>query len=271
VDPTIEQRVEQGWQALQRAYPPGTWFGDVYLEQNALRVRLLIRELLQVCPAAAATRVLDIGCFNGFMGRALAALGYPVDGTDGATDAEVPERAAAFAGASGKFFVAHFNSPDPFPGQPAGTYRAVILGEVLEHILNHPVGFLSAIGRLLEPQGYLLLTTPNPSTLVNAWRVLRGQAVAWGEERFIAHPKVSAAGQIIQDPDIHYLEYRLPTLRTALERAGFAVLRQRYLTAGADRGQPAWKRGLRHSAAWEWLGSHRLFGLGHYVLARKSQ
>ena len=48
----------------------------------------------------------------------------------------------------------------------------VVLGEVFEHILNHPAGLLQAVFRILRPGGTVILTTPNPSTLINAVRLL---------------------------------------------------------------------------------------------------
>ena len=37
-----------------------------------------------------------------------------------------------------------------------------VMGEVIEHIPNHPLGLMREVARVLRPHGLLALTTPNP-------------------------------------------------------------------------------------------------------------
>ena len=90
-------------------------------------------------------------------------------------DEEV-ERLITWTDLNAPYYPGNFNQPNPFPDCPRQHYSAAILGEVFEHILYHPVGFLQQIGALLTPGGILILTTPNPYTLANAVRMLRGEA-----------------------------------------------------------------------------------------------
>jgi SAM-dependent methyltransferase len=97
-------------------------------------------------------------------------------------------------------------SLDPWPDLANGSFDAVLFGEVFEHLLNHPLGVLGEIHRVLRPGGTLLLTSPNPSTLGNALRVLLDRHSMWGTDDFACSPKIQQ-GQIIYNGDIHYREY----------------------------------------------------------------
>src|SRR5260370_8562705 len=52
--------------------------------------------------------------------------------------------------------------PLPFPNQ---SFTAVLLNEVLEHLVYSPVLLLKEIRRVLMPGGRLYLTTPHPAVL----------------------------------------------------------------------------------------------------------
>src|SRR5206468_2882198 len=74
----------------------------------------------------------------------------------------------------------NLNDPVPLSDYAPDSFDVVLLGEVFEHILNHPAGLLKSINRILCRGGLLVLTTPNPSTLANAVRVLRDTHLLWG-------------------------------------------------------------------------------------------
>ena len=49
------------------------------------------------------------------------------------------------------------------------TFKAVVLGEVLEHLLD-PLAVLPEVRRVLKVDGSLIITTPNPYELTRWWR-----------------------------------------------------------------------------------------------------
>lgn len=64
---------------------------------------------------------------------------------------------------------------------PDNTFDAVLFCEVIEHLTQDPTFALVELHRVLKPDGYLLITTPNVFRLQNMVDILRGQ-------RNIFHP-----------------------------------------------------------------------------------
>lgn len=57
---------------------------------------------------------------------------------------------------------------------PDNSFDAVLFCEVIEHLTRDPVKTLLEIWRVLKPEGYLILTTPNVARLENVARLLSG-------------------------------------------------------------------------------------------------
>src|SRR5207249_3864851 len=138
----------------------------------------------------------------------------------------------------------NFNEIEPFPSETESAFDIALFGEVIEHILNHPAGLLKSVAKTLKPGGLLVLSTPNPSTLMNALRVARGKQSLWGTPKFINEPKIKA-GKIIDLGDVHYREYLVAEVRDMLIAAGFEAGQPRYFSSGSARGQSKWKRGIK--------------------------
>lgn len=62
---------------------------------------------------------------------------------------------------------------EPVP-VPDDYYDVVLLCEVLEHFTNDPLKVLREIKRVLKPNGFLILTTPNVNRLENVARMIGG-------------------------------------------------------------------------------------------------
>jgi 2-polyprenyl-3-methyl-5-hydroxy-6-metoxy-1,4-benzoquinol methylase len=109
--------------------------------------------------------VLDVGCNTGRGGIVLAGsgLGLVVDGVEMLT-----ERLKMIP--SGIYRQLHQNLPDVV-AQDGGRYDAVVLGEVIEHV---PYGslddFVTDLLRAARSGGQVLLTTPNPHSLLSRLR-----------------------------------------------------------------------------------------------------
>lgn len=259
---------EVAWSKLCAGYPAVSWFRDVHLAENHSRIERIVHDLTQLVPPERDTSVIDVGCFNGFLCYLLHLMGYETAGIDALADSVVPERAELMARIRAPFFHGNFNEADPFPDCPKGCYSAAVLGEVFEHILLHPVGFLQQVGSLLKPGGILILTTPNPYTLTNALRILRGRGIIWGDMEFISLPKIDAHGRMTTHEDVHYREYSREILLKGLEMAGFAVLSAQYCGLSPHAKQPLLTRWIKQTPLWPRLQRVRLFGSGHYVVAR---
>ena len=203
------------------------WFINQYWPENEPRVQTVLSDLARLVPKGSS--VFDPGCGNGYISFLASRIGYKVVATDAWSP---PDREELFRRADIDFFPSNLNVDNPWPNIVDQSFEAVLFGEVFEHLLNHPVGLLIQIRRVLKPGGVLLLTTPNPSTLVNAVRVLLDRHSLWGTEEFANTQKI-IDGKVIDRGEIHYREYRSTELCACLTRAGFRVESSGYLYLGS--------------------------------------
>jgi 2-polyprenyl-3-methyl-5-hydroxy-6-metoxy-1,4-benzoquinol methylase len=237
------------------------WFTESFWPENERRVRMTLGDVSTFAPPPG--RLLDIGCANGFQSYLFARMGYFVTATDAA---EVVQRPALFAKEGINFFASNLNDPDALAGLENGSFDAAVMGEVIEHVFNHPLGLLREVARVLKPGGVLVLTTPNPNTLINAARFIAGRYTLWGTEAFVSLPKHDGR-QFTDIGDVHFREYRTGEVHSMLSASGFAVQRTAYMAFGAAPSQPTWKRALK--AAARPALNLRLFGATQYVLATR--
>ena len=149
-------------------------------------------------------RVLDIGCGRGWMLAKLKQLGWECYGT------EWSETLVKLHQQNGLQVVRELDLRDcHFPDQ---FFDAVTLWHVFEHIPN-PVEILSEIHRILKPGGLIVLATPDVGGL--SARLTRQ---AW----------------FSLDVPRHLFHYSHNTLAAIIERAGFRILRRRYLSIEQD-------------------------------------
>lgn len=235
------------------------WFLDEFWPANDHRVRCMLQDLAALAPAGS--QVFDPGCGNGYMSFLASRIGFEVTATDAWCP---PDRERLFDQASVRSFVSNLNERDPWPNLADKSFSGVLFGEVFEHLLNHPLGILQQLHRILKPQGVLIITTPNPSTLVNAVRVAFDKHTAWGTMDLARHPKFDGS-KIIDKGEIHYREYRSSELCTLLAEAGFEIRKAGYVALG-DRKEQKLKR-ITKRILGQRLMSHRLFGSSNYIVA----
>jgi 2-polyprenyl-3-methyl-5-hydroxy-6-metoxy-1,4-benzoquinol methylase len=234
------------------------WFIGSYWPENKPRVLRMIRDVMSRFPPGA--RILDVGCGMGYISFLFARLGYRVMATDGW---RLPERDELFGRHGIAFEYGNLNQLDPFADFPRD-FDVVLMGEVIEHILNCPMDLIRSAGDAARSGALLVLTTPNPATLMNVWRLLRNKNSMWGTRDFATQPKMNG-GAIIIEGDIHYREYTAQELREMTEGAGFRVLSSSYVSFGVSGAQPIWKRLVKQLTIFD----NRLLAGGHYVLAEK--
>ena len=242
-----------------------SWFLSEFWPLYESHVRLMLDDLRVHRSPSESRHVLDVGCFNGYISFLVRRMGYQVTGTD---IHDLEQRRTLFEENGIGYVSANFNSLTPFPEIGDESFDAVILTQVIEHVLNCPLGFMTELARITKPGGLLVITTPQPASVMNAFRLLLGRGSIWGTEEFICQPKIRN-GDIISYEGIHYGEYFARELCSMVEDTGYEVLKHRYIGLGATEEQPSWKRLLKASPPMKWLMTNRLFASNQYVLARK--
>ncbi len=117
------------------------------------RVDFIKDALKDSVPPAAS--ILDIGCGNGIISRAVGAMGYTVTGMD------VSPKAISNAISSNTLPNVNFKVADTGKLKPEPSkYAAIICSEVLEH-LPKPSSLLGILHKSLKNEGLLIVTVPN--------------------------------------------------------------------------------------------------------------
>lgn len=262
MQPVIERAIA----AMLEVYSDNDWLVNEHWPLNEPHVRLMISDMVVRFPLGPGVRLLDVGCFNGYMSVIFKQLGYHVTGTD-VYESEI--RDATFKKLGIEFIHGNFNELHVFDRPPEEPFDIVIIAQVIEHILNHPAGLIRGLAELMRPGGLMIVTTPNPVTLMGAVRMLKGRSLLWGTTEFIDEPKI-AGGKIISTGEIHYREYTSAEVCHLIASAGLRVEESRYLGLGNSRSQSALKNIAKNNPLVKKLMSKRLFGSNHYFLARKA-
>ena len=108
-------------------------------------------------PAKTGGTLLDVGCGSGAFLAQMAALGWRTQGID-------PDPAAVASAREAGLHVRQATLADLDTGQHAGSFDAITLSHVIEH-LHDPGGDLRRIERLLRSGGLLWIATPNLEAL----------------------------------------------------------------------------------------------------------
>ncbi len=170
---------------------PSTWLR----KGLTMPLRPLLRQLPRQRPGG---RVLDIGCGSGGYLAFLASLGWICHGIEpGPKSRAYAQEVLGLSVQQGPLESCRF--PDSF-------FDVVTMWHVIEH-LPDPLGTLHEIRRILNPDGVVMLRTPN----VKSWeaRIFRGNWYGL-------------------DPPRHLFVATPGTIRAMLERSGFVVTRFHY-------------------------------------------
>jgi SAM-dependent methyltransferase len=215
---------------------------------------LLILTLIERHLTGPRETIVDVGPGNGALLSLARELGFTkLVGVDHAH--WEPQRSFLTGRDDVELLTANFNEPRFLGAFANGSVDAVVSTEVLEHVFNHPWGYLCECWRILRPGGRLAITTPNPSTLANAFRLAAGRPILWNDEWFAKTPKVEE-GELVAYPFVHYREYPPSVFRQLLtDLPGASIVEGGFV---AHAGETSSSR----------LKSHALTAVGRLRLGR---
>ena len=229
-------------------------------ELMATRVRM-VTDLLRTC---GARRVLDAGCGGGDYLDRLTAAGFNAVGVEYLPDKVAGTHAARIVRGSIESL--------PFP---QGTFDAVLLNEVLEHVPDDRRG-LGEIARVLAPGALLICFSPNRLFPFETHGVMRRPM---GPPALVMVPGIPYVPQCVGSRLWRYWarNYWPWELRRLIRRAGFRIRDTSYLWLtfeGITRQQSAVIRRFRHAFRWtsrvcERTPVLRLFGTSQLIVAVK--
>jgi SAM-dependent methyltransferase len=132
------------------------------------------------------------------------------------------------------------------------SFDGVVFCEVLEHLTNNPMAALSEIHRVLAPNGYLVLTTPNVARLENVVALFEGRNL------YDPYSGYGAYGR-------HNREYTRHELHLLLVHCGFSA--EISYTANVHGDAPATDVALKSLGALAEIPNRR-HDLGQYLFTR---
>lgn len=202
--------------------------------------------LVDKLPKESVRRVLDIGCGVGIVPLTLKKMGYSAEGL---------EYYIFPKNKKGEFSTKAFEDADSLKKKWRELSLAIHEDDVLRDNLNHlgkfdlvisealiehlkdPRTFLERVNSLLENDGYLILTTPNQTKLINRLRFLFGQSVYWPISEFYSDGETFIG---------HWREYTMNELQQIVEKSGFEVIETHNVNLLSPiKKWTAWRKNLR--------------------------
>jgi len=212
IDRSVEILLEEmRGQVATFAFPEHT---GVEAVEDALYVydqaRPRFNVVLSLLTGTAGKYGADISTGLGFLSALLAKAGAEVFAT------EIDTGVAAFAASEGIQIIPYRIGTTPLFA-PDQSLDFVVLGEVLEHLKQTPMGVVREVTKSLRPGGRFILTTPNVSRLAHI------ETLAAGENFLEPFPESSAIGSDATDSIEHVREYSVREVVEAVEGAGLVV------------------------------------------------
>jgi len=173
-------------------------YGKGELQYNSKAERIRLEKIAEL--VGEGNKVLDIGCYSGTLGSMLMKIGNEVYGI------QINEEVAEIARRKGlkvkiQDIESRFDFEDNF-------FDVVVAAEIIEHILDTDF-FIDEIKRVLKPNGFLILSTPNVASLGRRLYLLLGKNPYF--EASFGLPLLAHAGHIrffTKDLLLSYLKHK---------------------------------------------------------------
>lgn len=186
------------------------WTAAVRGRAIASRVRGTDAAVLAACAPHAGLRILDVGCGEGWLSRALTAAGAEVTGVDGSAALVAAAQAASPAG--GTFRHVTYDALAHDPGIVAGPFDVIVCNFAL--LDEDLVPLLRGLARRLAPDGRLVVQTVHPFVAAGT----EGYRDGWRTETF------GAFGEGFRAPMPWYFR-TMATWHGQLAAAGWRIAR----------------------------------------------
>jgi len=167
-------------------------------------------------------RVLEVGCSTGYISRLMADRNCVVTGIE--MDVGAAKLARNYCA---EVHVLDLNQREWIKMLPEGAFDVIVLGDVLEHLLDPP-SVLRQIGELLDVDGSLVISLPNVVHWITRLKILLG--------RFDYEP----TGTL---DHTHVRFFTVKTAKKLIEDSGFRILRFHPAIGGRMTGhiRPVWQ------------------------------
>ncbi len=178
-----------------------------YLKNHRSRY---INDLTMVSKYHAEGDILELGSAPFHFTLMLKEMGMSVMGVD--ID---PDRFTEFINKNGLSIVKCDVEKEDLPFEES-SFHMVLFNEVFEHMRINPIQTLNKIRRILHPDGYLMLSTPNLYSITTSINFLLGKGFDDPYEQFDKIEKYGHMG--------HVREYSVSQVRKFLEKTGYEVV-----------------------------------------------
>lgn len=172
------------------------------------------QRVLPVLRMLEGKEILDVGCANGAISKQIANMNFKVHGID------VLESSIRIAKEFNSTPNTSFEVRDLMKNHfEENSFDCVIFLETIEHVEN-PAQYLKEFHRILRPNGCVILSTPNATSLKNilyalSYRKKEKQKIIIKE----IHMEPSSTGTQLE----HIYNWDFPTLVRLLDRCGFDI------------------------------------------------
>ena len=167
--------------------------------------------------------VLDVGCAAGGLSKKISLMGKKVLGIDVLEDAI--KIAREFNSTPNTTFEVRDLLKQQFP---ENSFDCITFLETIEHVEN-PGLYLRELHRILRPKGFLILSTPNATSLKNIFYALSYRKKA---KRVQISKEISSEPKHTGTQIEHVNNWDFPTLVRLLDRCGFDVVDHAFARSG---------------------------------------
>jgi len=162
---------------------------------------------------------LDLGCAYGELSRVLAEKGFIVHGIDRVES--FITIAKEFNSTPNTYYEKRDFLEEPFPDE---TFDGIIFLETIEHVEN-PTQYLKEFHRILKPEGYFIVSTPNATSLKNMFYALSYRSK---NKRNKIIKEIASEPRQTGNQLEHIYNWDFPTLVRLFDRCGFNVVDHAY-------------------------------------------